>query len=135
MQDGSCGGFYPLFATKSILRCVAMLTGKKPPKFFTSVRIKFIFLRKIVSKVTINDIVQRAGIAKGTFYLYFESKESLVWYFIDTKLSGLNKYLAKLDVEGYEKEDIEKVSRLSAYKTDGCEPYYFLLEIKLALKS
>lgn len=68
-----------------------------------------LFKEKSVSKVTINDIVQRAGIAKGTFYLYFDSKETLVWNFIDTKLSGLNKYLAKLEVEGYEKEDIEKI--------------------------
>ena len=68
-----------------------------------------LFMEKSVSKVTINDIVQRAGIAKGTFYLYFDSKETLVWHFIDTKLSGLNKYLAKLEVEGYEKEDIEKI--------------------------
>lgn len=68
-----------------------------------------LFMEKSVSKVTINDIVQRAGIAKGTFYLYFNSKETLVWHFIDTKLSGLNKYLAKLEVEGYEKEDIEKI--------------------------
>ncbi|MBS4537389.1 TetR/AcrR family transcriptional regulator [Clostridium sp. D2Q-11] len=68
-----------------------------------------LFMEKSVSKVTINDIVQRAGIAKGTFYLYFDSKEALVWHFIDTKLSGLNKYLAKLDVEGYEKEDIERI--------------------------
>lgn len=68
-----------------------------------------LFMEKSVIKVTINDIVQRAGIAKGTFYLYFDSKETLVWNFIDTKLSGLNKYLAKLEVEGYEKEDIEKI--------------------------
>ena len=68
-----------------------------------------LFMVKSVRKVTINDIVQRAGIAKGTFYLYFDSKETLVWNFIDTKLSGLNKYLAKLEVEGYEKEDIEKI--------------------------
>jgi len=68
-----------------------------------------LFMEKSVNKVTINDIVQRAGIAKGTFYLYFDSKETLVWHFIDTKLSDLNKYLAKLEVEGYEKEDIEKI--------------------------
>ena len=29
-----------------------------------------LFMEKSVNKVTINDIVQRAGIAKGTFYLY-----------------------------------------------------------------
>lgn len=81
-----------------------------------------LFMEKSVSKVTINNIVQRAGIAKGTFYLYFDSKEALVWHFIDTKLSGLNGYLCKLNVDGYEKEDIEKiithiVSFLSKHKS------------------
>ncbi len=68
-----------------------------------------LFMEKSVDKVTINEIVQRAGIAKGTFYLYFDSKETLVYHFIEVKLRGLNKYLDKLDVEGYEKEDIEKI--------------------------
>lgn len=49
-----------------------------------------LFMEKSVSKVTINDIVQRAGIAKGTFYLYFDSKETLVWHFIDTECSVIN---------------------------------------------
>ncbi len=81
-----------------------------------------LFIGKNVNKVTINDIVQYAGLAKETFYLYFDSKETLVWHFIDTKLSGLNKYLAKLEVEGCGKEDINKiiayiVSFLKKHKT------------------
>lgn len=68
-----------------------------------------LFIEKNARDITINDVVKRAGVAKGTFYLYFDSKETLVWHYIETKLSGLNKYLEKLDVEGYEKEDIEKI--------------------------
>ena len=43
-----------------------------------------LFMEKSVNKVTINDIVQRAGIAKGTFYLYFDSKETV---FVNINLS------------------------------------------------
>lgn len=68
-----------------------------------------LFMEKGIDKVTINDIVRRAKVAKGTFYLYFDSKETLVWYFIDVKLSDINTYLEELDTVGYENDDIEKI--------------------------
>ncbi|WP_188615775.1 TetR family transcriptional regulator [Lysinibacillus alkalisoli] len=37
-----------------------------------------VFKEKGVHKVTISDIVKRAGIAQGTFYLYFSSKWTLM---------------------------------------------------------
>ena len=37
-----------------------------------------LFLANGVQAVTIDDIVQRAGMAKGSFYRYFEDKEDLV---------------------------------------------------------
>ena len=36
------------------------------------------FAKKGVSKTTVSDIVKAAGLAQGTFYLYFESKDDLV---------------------------------------------------------
>ncbi len=38
-----------------------------------------LFMEKSASKVTISEIVQRAGVAKGTFYLYFESKQENIY--------------------------------------------------------
>ncbi len=37
-----------------------------------------LFLARGLSEVTIDEIVERAGIAKGSFYRYFEDKEDLV---------------------------------------------------------
>lgn len=37
-----------------------------------------VFADKGVSKTTVSDIVAAAGVAQGTFYLYFESKDDLV---------------------------------------------------------
>ena len=36
-----------------------------------------LFIQKGVEATTINEIVERAGVAKGTLYLYFENKEAL----------------------------------------------------------
>jgi len=37
-----------------------------------------IFKDKGISKTTVSDITQTAGVAKGTFYLYFDSKDQLL---------------------------------------------------------
>jgi AcrR family transcriptional regulator len=37
-----------------------------------------VFAEKGISRTTVSDITEAAGVAKGTFYLYFESKEHLV---------------------------------------------------------
>jgi len=37
-----------------------------------------LFIAKGIEATTINDIVERAGVAKGTFYHYFETKEDVI---------------------------------------------------------
>jgi AcrR family transcriptional regulator len=37
-----------------------------------------VFLEKGIGEATVDDITRHAGVAKGTFYLYFESKEHLI---------------------------------------------------------
>ncbi|SCY77217.1 TetR/AcrR family transcriptional regulator [Alkaliphilus peptidifermentans] len=65
-----------------------------------------LFMEKSVSKVTISEIVQRAGVAKGTFYLYFESKDELVWNFMDHKFGHADKWMKEILLKGYSDEDI-----------------------------
>ncbi|NJE13628.1 TetR/AcrR family transcriptional regulator [Thermococcus sp. LS2] len=37
-----------------------------------------LFAEKGYDKTTVDEIVERAGVAKGTFYNYFKSKEELI---------------------------------------------------------
>ena len=39
---------------------------------------RYLFQTKEYSKTTMNDVIERLGIAKGTIYHYFSSKESLL---------------------------------------------------------
>lgn len=39
---------------------------------------KILFYTKGYSKTTVNDILQKVGVAKGTFYYYFQSKEEVM---------------------------------------------------------
>ena len=41
-------------------------------------RAEMLFITKGYSKTTVNDILQMVGIAKGTFYYYFKSKEEVM---------------------------------------------------------
>lgn len=69
-----------------------------------------LFAEKSVSKVTINDIVQRTGIAKGTFYLYFDSKEALVWEFMDRNFGYADRWMKEIVLRGYEDDDICEIA-------------------------
>ncbi len=65
-----------------------------------------LFMEKSVTKVTISDIVQRAGVAKGTFYLYFESKEALIWSFINHKFGYADLWMKEIILRGYSDEEL-----------------------------
>lgn len=51
-----------------------------------------LFLHEDFDRVTVDAIVERAGVSKGTFYLYFESKDELI-------ASLLSDYVSSLDTE------------------------------------
>ncbi len=67
---------------------------------------ELLFMEKSVSKVTISDIVKKAGVAKGTFYLYFESKDDLVWHFVEHQLGYANKWVKQITKYGYSDEEL-----------------------------
>lgn len=59
-----------------------------------------VFARKGVGASTVADVTEAAGVAKGTFYLYFESKEHLVGalkqYFVDEVMERANALVARI---------------------------------------
>lgn len=75
---------------------------KKQKKQETLLQSAFdIFTTKGLQKASISDIVERAGVAKGTFYLYFKDKLDICNHLIATKSSALflNAHQALLDTE------------------------------------
>lgn len=68
-----------------------------------------LFMEKSVSKVTVSEITKRAGVAKGTFYVHFESKDELVWHFIDHEIGSVFVWFDGITEIGHEKEDIIKL--------------------------
>lgn len=54
------------------------------------------------SKITIKDIVDRAGLTRQTFYHNFETKEDVLLCQLDELMSGFVQYLSKRNVSDWE---------------------------------
>lgn len=57
------------------------------------------FARRGYHATTIEDIVAAAGIARGTFYLYFESKAAVFDSILDLAMSELRGRIRRIDVD------------------------------------
>ncbi len=57
-----------------------------------------LFAKKGYHGTTINDILKKAGIAKGTFYLHFNGKDDLLHMIVDTHLEEMYKKINMLDI-------------------------------------
>lgn len=72
--------------------------GKKAEKTKQNIirAARALFDDKGIIKASVNDIVKRAGVAKGTFYLYFETKDDVVRAIILESLDPLGRMLQSL---------------------------------------
>lgn len=51
------------------------------------------FSRVSIEEVSIKNIVEDAEIARGSFYQYFESKQDVLLYLIDSKMKDVDTYI------------------------------------------
>src|SRR3546814_16764803 len=58
-----------------------------------------LFAEKGVDRTTIGDIARAAGIAEGTIYRHYPSKEELVWQLFSRNYTGLAQQLDALQAE------------------------------------
>jgi len=90
-----------------------------------------LFFRKGYDETSIQEIIDAVGIAKGTFYHHFESKQELLDHLIDRMFSHV---LAPLEVMVTEGKDnaIEKLQKLyleiGIWKTENKEFFYDLVK-------
>lgn len=52
-----------------------------------------LLLAKSFDTLTIQDITEHADVARGTFYVYFDSKEAAVWSLLEDILSPIDQHL------------------------------------------
>ncbi|MCL2391100.1 MAG: TetR/AcrR family transcriptional regulator [Oscillospiraceae bacterium] len=92
-----------------------------------------LFIRYGLKKVTVDDLVNEAGIAKGSFYAFYKSKEHL---YTEILFDIQNRVLADTAVFLEEHKSLppkELVKKLTVWSFDGIEKYPILLQQDLEL--
>ena len=59
-----------------------------------------VFAEKGYHRASISDIIARAGVARGTFYLYFKSKRAIFDQLLDAVLEMIDARIVRVDVSG-----------------------------------
>lgn len=70
-----------------------------------------IFSRTGYHAASVDDIVREAGVARGTFYLYFPSKRELFSALIDELVADLERGITRIDVRPGAPPPIEQLER------------------------
>ena len=60
---------------------------------------KAVFSQKGYHQTSVSDIIQRAGIARGTFYLYFQSKRDVFDNILDELVKDLGEIIKRIDLD------------------------------------
>lgn len=66
-----------------------------------------LFAKENISKVSVSEIAANAGIAKGTFYAYFESKDDLAWTILGQEIKTFYGLFEDLEHRGYNPQVID----------------------------
>lgn len=67
-----------------------------------------LFLTQGYEKISVDNIIKKVGIAKGTFYYYFESKEDLLDKLVKRMVDKIQIEIKKI----VEKKDLDAISKL-----------------------
>ena len=75
-----------------------------------------LFLTQGYEKISVDNIIKKVGVAKGTFYYYFESKEDLLDKLVKRMADKIQIEIKKI----VEKKDLDAISKLEkAYSVAG----------------
>lgn len=82
-----------------------------------------------IGRATVDAIAARAEVAKGTVYLYFETKETILAHLLLEGLDTLSQYLVEAFDEAVQRSGEARLRRLAAayYEFHQREPGYFRL--------
>src|SRR5580658_931779 len=70
---------------------------------------KRIFARKGYHRTNVADIISRAGIARGTFYLYFQNKKDLFEELLEQIVSEMRTRILRIKVGADERNPVEQL--------------------------
>lgn len=72
---------------------------------------EILFSEKGFRNVAVSDIVKKVGVAQGTFYYYFQSKEDLLNQTLERQLDGITQAVSSI-AEGSELDALQKLQSM-----------------------
>ncbi len=91
-----------------------------------------LFFQKGYEKTSVNDIIEKIGVAKGTFYHYFKSKKNLldkiVKGYAEKTLSKIKNLIKRTDLNGVEKINLF-YSSIRDFKIENIELMKMLMKV------
>lgn len=91
-----------------------------------------VFFERGLYRATVDEIAERAEIAKGTVYLYFSSKETILAYVLIDGLAQMNEELSAADTTDETLPPDERVRRLAQAYLGFFEAHPQYLEMMMA---
>lgn len=79
-----------------------------------------LLLEKSIGELTVEDLANRAGVAKGTFYLYFQSKEHVV---DELRIRFVERIIVQQNLAVTESPEGDWVHRLETWMATGIREY------------
>lgn len=70
---------------------------------------KEVFSQKGYHKASVSDIIQRAGVARGTFYLYFQNKNDIFASILDMILKDLRSLIKRIELSSESPPPLEQL--------------------------
>lgn len=77
-----------------------------------------VFSQKGYHDTTISELIEKAGIARGTFYLYFENKRQIFDSILDNLLLEIDRCIRTIQIGQIGEKDSEKASPLDQLKAN-----------------
>jgi len=100
-----------------------------------------ILTKKDFDKMTIDDVAEKAGVAKGTVYIYFENKETLLLSVFEDMIKELENSIARIDISNpsvYLEEVIKGELQFLKKNYDATSKFlvhkYSLVKLRVGLK-
>ena len=89
----------PVPTRETALQGIELVLKKEERKEIVLRHAKEVFSEKGYHQAKISDIIQRAGIARGTFYLYFENKRDVFESILDHLLARLEQIIHPIGLQ------------------------------------
>lgn len=101
LQSGNAAGLQKAGDHGEVIQMMAVKLAKESRRAQLLQSAKTVFSQSGYHTASIADIIERAGVARGTFYCYFDSKRQIFDQILDDLLQDIDRQIALIEVSPF----------------------------------